>query len=242
MKLIFLDEVDSTNNYARGLVMAENPEEGTVVLAQRQTGGRGQGKNVWESEPGENLTFSIIWYPHFLPASDQFQLSRVVSLGLLDFFRTQTDGVSVKWPNDLMIGRQKVAGILLEHAVMGNRLHSTIAGIGLNLNQAAFPAHLPHAVSLSQVTGRRYPLQETLHQVLACLFRRYDDLRKGRIAEIEGNYRKNLFRIDEWGWFKAEGETFEGRIAGTDEFGRLLLEKRNGQCATYSLKEVEMVL
>ena len=119
-KVIYLKEVESTNNYANKLILSDTAEDGTVVLAQHQTGGKGQLGNSWESEAGKNLLMSIIWFPRFLPAGQQFLISKVVSLAITDFLQNEIQNSTIKWPNDIYIDNRKLAGILIENSVKGN--------------------------------------------------------------------------------------------------------------------------
>ena len=198
MQIIYLDEIPSTNNYATGRLQTEALHEGTVVLTFRQTRGRGQAQNIWESEDYKNLTFSLILRPDFLPASSQFQLSQVISLGLAGYLSAETGDVAIKWPNDLLIGKGKVAGMLVENSVMGSTIGWTVAGIGLNLNQQTFCKYLPPAVSLSQVTGRVYCPEEVLNEVFASIMNRYGQLKNGRTGEISRDYLARLFGMEQW--------------------------------------------
>jgi BirA family transcriptional regulator, biotin operon repressor / biotin---[acetyl-CoA-carboxylase] ligase len=240
-RLIRLDEVDSTNNYATSLLASEKVEEGTVVLTFRQTHGRGYSKNVWESEDFKNLTFSLILLPRFLPASDQFLISQAVSLGLADFFLSETGGVSIKWPNDLLIHDKKVAGILIENMVSGLNLYTSVIGIGINLNQTIFPGHLPHATSLSIVTGRQYPLTETLNLIIGEIMKWYNFLKDNRADTVQKMYLNHLFRIGEKTEFRRDNQVFEAQITGIDEYGQLLLKDSSGKTEAYPFKSVEMI-
>jgi BirA family transcriptional regulator, biotin operon repressor / biotin---[acetyl-CoA-carboxylase] ligase len=273
MQKIYLDEVPSTNNYATGILQTEALQEGTVVLTFRQTCGRGQAQNVWESEDYKNLTFSLVLRPDFLPASSQFALSQVISLGLADYLSAETDDVAIKWPNDILVGKAKVAGMLVENSVMGSTIGWTVAGIGLNLNQKTFREYQPPAVSLSQVTGKFYHPEEVLNEVFKSIMNRYGQLKKGRTGEISRDYLTHLFGMEQWlDYFTKDinlgqrthtgrklgsdqGETdvayekqssssnektFKARIIGTDEFGRLMLEDRQGNITVWSFKTIRM--
>lgn len=90
-----------------------------VVIAEKQTSGRGQRGNSWESEPGKNLTFSIVLYPHHIPASRQFALSQIISLGIIDILQKFGPGFSIKWPNDIYWNEKKLVGILIENELTG---------------------------------------------------------------------------------------------------------------------------
>lgn len=240
MHLIYLNETQSTNNYATGRLQTEPLDEGTVVLTFRQTNGRGQATNIWESEDNSNLTFSLILRPDFLPASAQFLLSQVVSLGLAEYLSTETEGVAIKWPNDILIKERKIAGMLIENSIMGNNIAWTVAGIGLNLNQQNFRDYLPQAVSLTNITGKIYNPEKVLDGLFSAIMAKYSILITGQTNVIQEQYLRKLFRINEWWHYRAEGKTFEARITGTDEYGRLMLEDRNGEVTIWPFKGVEM--
>jgi BirA family biotin operon repressor/biotin-[acetyl-CoA-carboxylase] ligase len=241
MKLIILDEAVSTNNYATQLLQTESLPEETVILTFRQTHGRGLANNSWESEDYQNLTFSLILRPEFLPASAQFCLSQVASLGMYDYLSGETEDVHIKWPNDILIGNRKVAGMLIENSVMGNSLGWSVVGIGLNINQLNFEEYTPRAVSLSEINGKSYRPELVLAELFACIMQRYDQLRSGNYKEIKSDYLSRLFRMGQWGNYRSRNETFEARITGTDEYGRLILEDRQGVFTHWAFKEVEML-
>lgn len=168
-----LEEVGSTNDEARG------GAEGLVIVARRQTRGRGQGDHTWSSEEGMNLTFSVVFEPRFIDAADAFRVSQMVALAIGDALREYGIEARLKWPNDVYVGGLKIAGILIENDVRGSVLARTVAGIGLNVNQTEFPADLPNPVSMRALTEREYSLDEVLEAVLAKLGERYEALRGG---------------------------------------------------------------
>jgi BirA family transcriptional regulator, biotin operon repressor / biotin---[acetyl-CoA-carboxylase] ligase len=240
--LIFQDELLSTNNYATRLLASKKVEEGTVVLTFRQLKGRGHGKNVWESADFKNLTFSLVLFPGFLPANKQFLLSQVVSLGLYDFLSGKTSGVTIKWPNDLLIHGKKVAGILIENSVLGENLHSTVIGIGININQIVFPDHLPHATSLAIETGKEYALEETCQLMLQEIMKWYQVLKNQQMEKINDWYLKHLFRKGEKSYFQKDNLVFEAEILGIDHYGQLLLKNSSDEIKVFPFKSVEMIL
>lgn len=240
-KFIVLNEVESTNNYAKQLILS-NAEEGSVVLAQFQKKGRGQHGNSWESNHGENMLASIIVYPLFLNAGKQFAISKVVSLGIVDFLKSITNNVSIKWPNDIYFENKKIAGILIENTISGSNLQSSVIGIGLNLNQKVFLSDAPNPVSLKQISGVDYDNESVAKKVVASILVWYDKLQAGKIGEIESAYFSNLFRANNWSNYKKDGKLFEAKIVGIGEFGQLKLEKRDGSVETYLFKEVEFVI
>ncbi len=239
-KLIFLNEVESTNNYANRLILSHAAEEGTVVLAQYQTHGKGQQGNHWESEAGKNFLMSLIWFPIFLPAGQQFLISKVVSLSITDWLLNEVKDCTIKWPNDIYIGNRKVAGILIENTVKGSNLFSSVVGIGLNVNQIVFISDAPNPVSLQQITGRNYEIKDILNTLLDNLNNWYTKLTFNQIKEIDETYFSRLYRGNKWSLFSEPGkQAFEAQIIGIGKFGQLQLELRNKTYREYMFKEVE---
>lgn len=241
-KIIFLDEVESTNNYANGLVLSDAAEEGTAVLTRFQQKGKGQQGNGWESEAGKNLLASIILYPNFLSAGKQFYLSKITCLAIASCLAGEVENVSVKWPNDIYIGNKKVAGILIENSIKGATLFSSIVGIGLNLNQEQFVSDAVNPIALKQITGKEYDAELMLKKITKAFFAGYRKLKDGKYHEIDRAYMAQLYRNNEWAFYRMGGVVFEARIVGIGEFGQLQLENRNGGISAYMFKEVEFVI
>src|ERR1035441_10550859 len=139
--LITLDSVASTNNFAKDMLSNTRPVEGTAIMAKEQYAGRGQMGNAWETESGKNLTCSFILYPEFLEADKQFFLNMAVALAVKDFCEhVLHDEIKIKWPNDIYYHDKKLGGILIENSISGNKISSSVIGIGINVNQTAFDA------------------------------------------------------------------------------------------------------
>lgn len=239
---IVLNETDSTNNYAMGLVANGNVANGTVVLSPYQTSGRGQQGNHWESARGENLLASLIVFPAFLPPARQFSLSKIVSLALAEWLRQETSEVSVKWPNDLYVADKKIAGILIETAIQGGVLHSAVIGIGLNLNQETFSPLLPNPVGLKQITGRDYDVADVCQQIRQLFLSWYRKLESGGPDETDAAYLRSLYRFNQWARYSKDDASFEARIVDVGKYGQLILEERSGRRSEYFFKEVSFVL
>ena len=150
------EEVASTNSLAEKLPLSELKDK-QVILTWRQTQGRGQATNRWESAPGKNISMTVIFRPERLEAGKQFAVSMVIALGCLDFLSHYVEGVTVKWPNDVYVGERKISGILIEHRVAGAHIQSSLCGIGVNINQEQFLSDAPNPVSLFQLLGRELP-------------------------------------------------------------------------------------
>ncbi len=241
-KFIVLQEVESTNNYANRLLLSDKAEHGSVVLAQYQKEGKGQAGKQWESEAGMNLLASIILHPEFLQPDKQFYLSKITSLALVDLLSSETEQVTIKWPNDIYVKNRKIAGILIENSIKGNYLNSSVLGIGLNLNQEKFFSDAPNPVSLKQITAKNYKVEEMAELLVFYIFRWYEKLKMNSLNEVDVRYFSKLYRKNEWAKYQKNNQLFEARITGVGEFGQLILEDRTGTITTNMFKEIEFVI
>ena len=169
--------------------------EGGVVITDEQTAGKGQRGNSWEATPGQNLTFSVLFKPAFLPLSSQFYLNILSSLAIADTLNGYSpEGLAIKWPNDIYIGQAKLGGILIENTLRGQMIEHSIIGIGLNINQKTFSS--PKASSLALICGREFVLEQILAELLAHLESRYLQLKTNLYNRLKADYmdgrRKNL--------------------------------------------------
>lgn len=219
----------STNHTAQQLLKNDQAHDGTIVHADFQTAGRGQQRNVWESSSAQNLTFSVILFPQ-LAIEEQHFLTIATSLSVYDTLAHWVNlPINIKWPNDILCESSKICGILIQNNLKGRKIHSTVVGIGLNVNQDQFS--LPGATSLALLTGRYWDRQAVLRQLTQNLDRRFQQLREGRYTNLRSEYLAQLFWKDERHLFTDENETFYGTIVGVDEGGRLAL--RVGETLRY---------
>ncbi|HZY79816.1 MAG TPA: biotin--[acetyl-CoA-carboxylase] ligase [Cyclobacteriaceae bacterium] len=232
-----MPECPSTNTFAGELAQAGQAPEGTVVITHHQTSGRGQRGNSWESGSGLNLTFSVVVYPVFLNAVQQFHLNKAVALAIHDVVCRHTAGtVKVKWPNDIMISNKKVCGILIENQLSGSQLSRAIIGIGLNVNQETFA--VPTASSLSIHSGKSIDLAKLFDDLLQSLEWRYLQLKNNRLKELDDDYIRSLFWLNERKTFMVGERKMEGVIKGVDENGKLVVEIE-GERRGFDLKEIK---
>ncbi len=239
--VIRLDTVDSTNNYAANLVRLSQPPEGTVITAQHQTAGKGQRHAQWESLNGENLLCSIVLYPKFIQAVNQFALSQIVALSIHELLETQLKmEVWIKWPNDMIVRNKKIAGVLIENSWMESRMNSCIAGIGINLNQLTFENN--NAISMRQLTGTVWDVDDCLLKFIDLLEKFYLKLKSGNFSEINVLYHNHLFRKDTLSKFIFEDQEIEATIVGVDVHGRLKLNLISGENLLCNLKEIKLIL
>jgi len=239
--VIHLDETNSTNQFTIQFLKENRPAEGTVFIADNQTQGRGMDTNAWESEPGKNLTFSILLYPDFLPVERQFSLNQAIALGLSEFVRKKVipGTVTVKWPNDIYINDKKVCGTLIQNSIIGQAFDYVVVGIGLNVNQVHFKNLVPNPVSLQNTTGLLYDLRKLLTELCTLLDIRYQQLKSGGSGSINTHYLSNLYRYNQWYRYSINGSEHEARITGISEYGQLLLENREGRCWVCDVKDVK---
>jgi len=238
-QLRWLPACPSTNSEAHQLLRENRASEGCTVITDDQTAGRGQRGNQWEAAPGENLTLSIIWLPTFLDASQQFLLSQAVALGVYDWAQTLLQAspqLRLKWPNDLYFGSKKFGGILIENSLSGAKIHSSIIGIGLNVNQQQFSA--PAATSLRALTGRHFHREVVAASLLECLERRYLQLRAGQLSRLRRDYLAALYHYREWHDYEVASRRVRGQIVGVEEDGRLAVEIE-GNVQHFGLQEIK---
>jgi BirA family transcriptional regulator, biotin operon repressor / biotin---[acetyl-CoA-carboxylase] ligase len=237
--LVFVPECHSTNDLAIQLSHQSNTPEGTVVITNHQTSGRGQRGNTWEATPGQNFTFSLLIKPVFLSVADQFYLPVFTSLALLDYLKEKTsETIQIKWPNDILIKGKKIAGVLIENQLQGGRFSNSIIGIGLNMNQKMFD--MPTATSLYQVTGVESDLVKEHETLLEKLERRYLQLKQKHYKEMKDAYLTNLYWINEEHTFSGSGVEFSGVISGINEMGKLMIETAQG-ARHFDIKEVTYI-
>jgi BirA family biotin operon repressor/biotin-[acetyl-CoA-carboxylase] ligase len=179
--LVFLPETASTNDQARQLAESGAPD-GTLVIAEYQTAGRGRGDRRWEAPTGTSLLMSLIFRPPLAPRQVQ-RLTMLCGLAITDVLEAEFAlEPTLKWPNDILIGSAKVGGILTEILLDANRVECVITGIGLNVNLD--PSELPgelmmEATSLSQALGRPIARLPLLWAILQRVEMRYTALMAG---------------------------------------------------------------
>ena len=237
--ITYLTECHSTNDVALEKIKERSISEGSVIITDHQTAGKGQRGNRWFSEPGQNLTFSLVLQPVFLSPDRQFMLSMAVSLGILNMLHHFGIKALVKWPNDIVTANgHKLAGILIENSITHKRIEYAVVGIGLNINQGMFGSLT--ASSMANVLGRPVALQEVLEKIIHEFESIYLSLKSGKLTDIQLKYQQNLYRFQVWAKYQDQ-EVFEGRIEGIDQIGRLEVRKTTGELVAYDLKEIKFL-
>lgn len=244
--VIRLESTDSTNSYMAA--HAAGLSHGTMVTVREQSAGRGQRGNSWESEPGMNVTMSMLLLPDGLQAVRQFLISEAVAVGVADTLRHylgDNAGVSVKWPNDIYVGDRKICGILIENVLTGRGITRSIAGVGLNVNQRRFCSDAPNPVSMFQLTGCEADVDEVAVRLRENILRRYDEgIVAGMADELHTLYKRGLWRRDGMNRYAdaATGRVFEAEIKDVALTGHITLREPDGTETTYAFKEVAAVM
>jgi BirA family transcriptional regulator, biotin operon repressor / biotin---[acetyl-CoA-carboxylase] ligase len=240
------DQLPSTNDYAKELLANGNPSEGTMVITANQTAGRGQFGRQWLSTPNASLTASFILYPSFLPAAQIHLLSQGMALAVYDTLQSHVDPsrVHIKWPNDMYIDNEKVAGLLIETTLStSGRLVNSVIGIGINCNQIDFDSALPPTTSLFLATGQLFPIEQIAETLAQQIQTRYLQIKAGQYTTILEDYQTHLFGQDQFMQYAKlhDLSLFWAKVIGVDTGGLLILEHSDGSMQAYQHGECRLV-
>ncbi|RYE30419.1 MAG: biotin--[acetyl-CoA-carboxylase] ligase [Sphingobacteriaceae bacterium] len=240
--ILTFKEITSTNNLLKEMLANSTPlPEGTVIMAEHQTAGKGQQQSGWHSEAGKNLLFSLFLLPGFLAPSNSFSLLCAISVGVIKSLQTISgDKTKIKWPNDIYYGQQKLGGILIENIVGKNSIKQSVAGIGININQETFPDHLLNPISMQQILHKKSVIKEVLSQICAGIEMEYLKLKAGKFDEIRHDYLQNLYGLGQELPFKTNEEIFIGTITTVNHLG-LLGVQRNNKTEFFDLKQIRFL-
>ena len=242
MPFIELQSIDSTNKYAMGIVHGihlpdgqDEPQHGITIFTQEQTAGKGQRGKNWVSEKDVNIALSILLNPYPLRIQDQFRLSICIAVSVHEFFSKYAgDATTIKWPNDIYWRDRKAGGILIENVIGGanSKVKSqksktwkwAVVGIGVNINQTAFPLDLPNPVSLRQITGKNFQPVELAKELCLIIDKNYQLLINGKFEALLNTYHDHLYKKDEKVKLKKDSRVFETIIKGVSETGQLITQ------------------
>jgi len=228
--------------------------DGEVVWTSRQTAGRGQVGNAWEAEPDKNLSMSMLLRPLFLPPREQFVISELTALGVWRTVREYLpeEKATIKWPNDIYVGDEKIAGILIENQLQGSLLATSVLGIGLNVNQRQWVSNAPNPTSMANKLQREVNVEEVLETLVEKLQGYFGALREafdeGTSSELKQQIHEafvsHLYRLEgEHPYVDAQTQVpFMAKIRGVEPMGQLVLETAQGEIRRYWFKEVKFVL
>jgi len=241
--VIRLNSVESTNQYLSDLTQTNSLDEGSVILTLEQTKGRGQKGTEWNSESGKNLIISILLHPQFLLISDQFMLSKIAAISVLNTIRKfipESHEIKIKWPNDIYVNHQKICGILIENSIQNSKLRQSIVGIGININQTEFDSNF-NATSLINLINKETEIELVFQELCTQLNQFYNLLKSAQLNRINEIYQNELYLLNSWAKFNYGSKLIEAMITGVDSSGKLqLLTKDNSRIAA-DLKEIILV-
>ena len=239
MHIIKLDAIDSTNDHLRQLILESKLATPTVVWSLFQKKGKGQRGQVWSSQAGENLMFSL-YIPNLIIAANQiFSINKIVSVCLADWFLSlQIPNVYVKWPNDILSVDKKISGILIENLFKGKKLMGSIVGVGINVNQITFPENY-HAISMKIIMKNVFSLKKVLHKFLdifshnIILYKDFDLLIK--------DFNKSFYRKNDLLEYKIKGNSKRGKIIGLYDYERFQILNLNGVKETPKITDIKII-
>ncbi len=243
MQYFFLSETDSTNLHASALLSGMEQQEPFCVVSDFQTNGRGQGGNKWISEPGVNILLSFVVFPSFLDASRNFFLSEIAAISIAECLKLKFQNLKIKWPNDILSGNKKIAGILIENSIIGNKVKHSIIGMGINVNQKIFSDLDNEATSVLIETGNVTDIREMINELEKFFTFWYAILENENYEQVSQHYYHHLTGFGRKSGFRDlnNGNTFEAVITGVSDDGTLLLLLSDNQRRSYGFKEIEMI-
>ncbi len=225
-QIIWLEKTDSTNKFIKTLISNSAIKNGTIIAAKEQTNGKGQQNNIWHTQPNLNLTFSL-YLDIRIKAIHQFYISKIIALSIYEFISTKVSKVTIKWPNDIYIDNNKVAGILIENTIQGENITKSIIGIGININQINFDKSIPNPISLKEITGKTYNLNNTLVEINSIIMQKFQLL--NNFNTIDNLYNQLLYKLNTKSNFTDinNKNNFTGKIIGTEQDGRIKIKTQN---------------
>lgn len=239
-QIIRLDSVDSTNNYAAGLIKSTKVFDGTVITAFEQTQGKGQLGNKWQSKAGKNLTLSLVIYPKNLSPLNHYVLSEVAALAVSDLLLVFGIDNFIKWPNDIVTAKGKISGILIENSIAGDSITHSIIGIGLNVNQSDFGNEIK-ATSMFNILAEETELESLLKLFCNMFDKWYLMLTANKQEYIHNTYLVRLQNFGKFADYIYKGSPLEARIVNVEKNGILVLEKKDRSTINAELKEISFV-
>lgn len=235
---IKLDETVSTNDFLLDLDKMTFIDSNVVVTANYQKFGRGKQIRKWESKKGKNLLLSIL-FKHKLKLKEQFNFSVIISLALKDLFsEILDDRVFIKWPNDIIVNDKKIAGFIIENKSNNSMIHTSILGIGLNVNQTLFQNYNLEATSVIKLTKKESDVDLIKDRLLFYLEKYY--LLEDCAIENLHNYNECLYAKNKDLKFKSKDKMFEGKILRVKKSGEIIIKTEKKE-KTVELNDLEYI-
>ncbi len=243
MNLIKLNATNSSNSYLKELIKKQAVPDETIVIAEHQISGRGQHGNSWYSTAEESITFSIYKKFNHLKVQEHFKIAMLVSLALIkEFDNLNIPKLKIKWPNDILSDRKKIAGILVENTLSQKNIKHAIIGIGINVNHNSMPG-LPQASSLKMQSGEKVDKEQLLLNVANTCIASLNKIELTTYSQLQKQYEQYLFQKDKISVFEnlENEERFNAIIRGITEFGFLRIETESGFKKQVGIKELRLL-
>lgn len=250
---MYIKETHSTSTLLREQYSDTLPHLYTI-RTDYQTAGRGQAGNSWESEKGKNLLFSTLLHYEGILATKQWRLSMLVAVALWETLAKYLpqEQLRIKWPNDIYFGDKKLVGILIENSLVGQYVGYSIAGIGVNVNQTEWQSDAPNPISMKQITGKNYDVEEVMEEWISSM----KSWEMRTTEAIKAMYMRYLYRRNGWHNYmerevsvqptsiakKGTFGAFRAELVGISEQGELILRKENNKEKTYHFKQIRFVI
>ena len=225
-----LQSVDSTNNYARGLLHEGLAHHGLAIFAHEQLQGKGQRGKTWVSEQDANIILSVVINPRPLQITEQFQMTVCTAVAIHDFFSNYAgNDTRIKWPNDLYWQDRKAGGILIENVISAGKPETdrwkwAIIGTGININQTSFSPDLKNPVSLRQITGKSFDPVALAKELCSLLDEKIKQLIAGSFEQFFFEYLSLLYKKNETVKLRKDNRFFEATILGVSHNGKLITQ------------------
>ena len=241
-RILTYPKVESTNGLAMQKIKDQQAGHGDILIAEYQTNGKGQQTNTWYSSEGANILCSIICKDIQLPVKNLFSFNMLVSLAVHKVInRYFTGKTSVKWPNDVLVGNQKIAGILIESVLSGAHVKHMVIGLGINVNESSFPTELNSACSFFTLTLSKSNKEDILNELIVTLNEFLTLSGKLSVQEIIKRYELVQYGINQKKYFRINNEQIEGIILGVNSEGQLRVETQTG-ILTFNTKQISIDL
>ena len=241
MRIIKINATNSTNSFLKELAQNSSLDEITVAVTNNQTSGRGQMNNSWISEPYKNLTFSLFTTLKKVKVEHQAYLNFAVSLAIYDvLLEYDVPNLYIKWPNDIMSGKKKICGILIENTFSHSRIKNTIIGIGLNVNQEKFHKNLTNASSLKIILKKSIELEALMNTIINHINLKISCVELKNFNQIYNRYHQALYNkgIPTAFLNQKTNQLFMGIINGVSSKGNLQIQLEDNSICEFGLKEI----
>lgn len=230
--IIELDSIDSTNNYAMGLIDADKAQHGLTITTMQQTAGKGQRGRQWVDTPGESLLMSIIVVPT-CTIDEQFAFNASVAVAVAEVLEEiyKKWQIRIKWPNDIIINDKKTGGILIENIIRGSSWSYSVIGLGLNILQLQFDDNLPYATSLKVASSIDFDIKALRNKIRDKIL----DYTSGQIkpATLLQRYNELLYQKGNTQKFTDGAHEWQAIIKSATEEGTLHVQLADGSISHY---------